>query len=317
MTPPSSYDAPSRTGHIDASIELSARQAIESTDLPGLFPAGTRVYIADLGGTDSQTQVAAARRLRHLGFEPVPHLAARRLTSKAALNERIAALAGDAGVSDMLIIGGGMTRPAGAFSSSLEVLETGLLDQYEIKDVGVAGHPEGSPDVPENVAIEALRLKQAFGERTGARVRIVTQFGFDPERAINWATSLDRHGIDLPVHLGVAGPAKLTTLLKYAAMCGVGNSINFLKKRALSLAALASSQSPETVVGPIEEHYRRKPDSAIRQIHVFPFGGIQRAAEWLETRGTWREYRHRPSAETRHIGGDHGTSGGQTRNHEV
>lgn len=295
-------DEPDRR-HIAASIEMTPKQAIDSAELPGLFPAGTRVYIADLGGTDRQTQLTAARRLRQLGYEPVPHLAARRLTTEAALHDRIAALAEEAGVSDMLIIAGGVATPAGAFSSSLAVLETGLLDLYSIKDVGVAGHPEGSPDVPENVAIEVLRLKQAFGERTGARVRIVTQFGFDAERTINWATSLDRHGIDLPVHIGVAGPAKLTTLLKYAAMCGVGNSINFLKKRALSLAAFASNQSPETVVGPIEEHCRRNPDSAIRQIHVFPFGGIKSAAEWLETRGTWREDQPRSSAETQHLGG--------------
>lgn len=284
--------------HIAASIEMTPKQAIDAAELPELFPAGTRVYLADLGGPD-RAQVRAARRLRELGYEPVPHLAARRLTTVAALEDHVAALAGEAGVADMLVVGGGAARPAGSFANTLSVLETGLLERYAIREVGVAGHPEGSPDFPESVAIEALRLKQAFGERTGANVRIVTQFGFDPDRAIGWAAALRENGIDLPVHLGVAGPAKLTTLLKYAAMCGVGNSIGFLKKRALSLGALASNQSPETVVGPIEAHWRANPGSPIEQIHVFPFGGIRTAAEWLASRGSWQDDLAGPSAVAR------------------
>ncbi|MCO5162486.1 MAG: methylenetetrahydrofolate reductase [Mesorhizobium sp.] len=289
MNVPRSRDEPDRC-QIAASIEMAPKQAIDAPDLPELFPAGARVYLADLGGPDL-IQVAAARRLRGLGYEPVPHLAARRIASVAALEERLAALRGEAGVADILVVGGGLARPVGSFASSLSVLETGLLERYGIRKVGVAGHPEGSPDFSERVAIEALRLKQAFGERTGAEVRIVTQFGFDPDRAIAWANELREHGVDLPVHLGVAGPAKLTTLLKYAAMCGIGNSIGFLKKRALSLGALASNQSPETIVAPIEAQWRGNPSTPIEQVHVFPFGGIGKAAQWLVARGSWDDER--------------------------
>ena len=130
-------------------------------------------------------------------------------------------------------------------------------------------------------------MKKFFGERTGAKVRVVTQFGFDGDKFVNWAEGLREHGIDLPVHLGVAGPAKITTLIKYAAMCGVGNSLNFFKKNTRSLATLATSHSPEGVVGPIEKHWQANPQTPIRQVHVFPFGGIKKAAEWLEQRGTW------------------------------
>ena len=272
---------------IAASIEMTPKQAVEFADLPGLFPPGTSVYIADIGHTDLPLLAAAARRLREVGYESVPHLAARRLTSRDELERRIATLTQEAGVVDVLVIGGGLPRPAGLFESTMAVLETGLLDRYGIERLGVAGHPEGSPDFTEDVAIEALRLKQGFGERTGAEVRIVTQFGFNPDNAINWAEGLARHRVDLPIHMGVAGPAKLTTLLKYAAMCGVGNSIGFLKRQARSLTGLAASQSPEIVVGPIEDHWRSHPDSAIRQVHVFPFGGIRKASDWLVDRGSW------------------------------
>jgi methylenetetrahydrofolate reductase (NADPH) len=272
---------------IPASIEVAPKQAIESADLPGLFPAGSRVYITDIGTDTTDTLVAAARRVTNLGYTAVPHFASRRLSTKIALEERIKRTVGEAGVKDVLIIGGGLDKQAGAFGSTMEVLDTGFFDQNGVLDIAVAGHPEGSPDFSEAVAIEALKLKQAFAERSGARLRIVTQFGFDAKKFITWADGLKAAGVDLPVHLGVAGPAKITTLIKYAAMCGVGNSISFLKKNAMSLTALATSHSPEDVVGPIEKHFLANPDSAIKQIHVFPFGGLKKSAEWLVERGSW------------------------------
>ncbi|GGB01117.1 methylenetetrahydrofolate reductase [Brucella endophytica] len=272
---------------IAASIELAPKQAIESAELPGLFPVGSRVYITDIGTDTIDTLTAAARRVRDLGYKPVPHIACRRLTTREALETRLRRGADEAGVTDVLVIGGGLERPAGAFNSTMQVLETGFFDRFGITEIGVAGHPEGSPDFSEAVAMEALRLKKNFGERTGAKLRIVTQFGFDAEHFIRWAEGLREAGIDLPVHLGVAGPAKITTLIKYAAMCGVGNSITYLKKNALALTALATTHSPEGVVGPIERHIVDNPTSNIKQVHVFPFGGIKKASEWLVERGTW------------------------------
>jgi len=282
-----SMDKGKAPDRIAASIEVSPKQAIESADLPGLFPKGVRVYITDIGSDTNETLVAAARRVHDLGYTPVPHFASRRLTTKALLEDRIKAMTAEAGVHDVLVIGGGLEKQAGEFSSTMEVLETGFFDKNGITDIGIAGHPEGSPDFSKDVALEALRLKKSFGERTGTRIRIVTQFGFDAEKFVDWAESLRDHGIDIPVHLGVAGPAKITTLIKYAAMCGVGNSLSFFKKRTRSLATLATSHSPEGVVGPIEKHALSTPGTAIKQIHVFPFGGIKKSAEWLEERGTW------------------------------
>lgn len=277
-----------RPSSIDASIEMAPSQVIDSPDLPGLFPSGVRVYITDIGLADTPTLVKAARRVADLGYTAVPHMAARRLTTRQALETRVKALAEEAGVRDLLIIGGDVATPAGSFSSSFEVLETGFVDKYGITEVGVAGHPEGSRDFGDEAAIAALRMKSAWAERTGAKMRVVTQFGFDADKFIAWADGLAVSGADLPIHLGVAGPAKITTLLKYAALCGVGNSLNFLKKRSASLAALATSHSPESFVGPIEHHLRAKPESAIAQLHVFPFGGIKNTARWLYERGSWQ-----------------------------
>lgn len=270
---------------IPASLEVTPKQAIESADLPTLLPRGTRVYITDIG-EDADTLVAAAKRVREMGYEPVPHIAARRQTSREALDARLERTHGEANVVDVLVIGGGLDKPAGEFNGTGDVLRTGLLEKHGIKRIGVAGHPEGSPDFSDDIAMSLLREKQEFAKDAGLEMRVVTQFGFDPKKFIAWADSLPGHGIDLPVHLGVAGPAKITTLIKYAAMCGVGESLNFLKRNALSVTALAGNQSPETVVGPIEEHWARDEGCPIAQIHVFPFGGIKTSSAWLAERGS-------------------------------
>jgi methylenetetrahydrofolate reductase (NADPH) len=272
--------------HIPASIEIVPKQALESAELPGLFPLGTRVYITDIGTDTVEDLTAAAKRVGELGYTPVPHFACRRVTTRQSLEERVKRAAEEAGVTDVLVIGGGLDKPAGEFTSAMDVLNTGVFERNGIKAMGVAGHPEGSPDFPEHSAVQALRDKQAFAERTGIDVRIVTQFGFDPTRFVAWADTLRAEGIDLPVHLGVAGPAKFPTLIKYAAMCGVGNSIDFLKRNALSLTALAVGHNPEEVVGPIEASSQR-PNSPITQIHVFPFGGLKKSTEWLIKRESW------------------------------
>ena len=277
------------TAKLPASIEISPKQAVESEDLKGLFPAGTRVYITDVGTDSAETITTGARRVSNFGYIPVPHFASRRLTTTQALENRIGMLSQEAGVTDVLIIGGGLEQQAGDFGSTMEVLETGFFDKYGIRKMGVAGHPEGSPDFDDATAEEALRLKQAFAERTDAEMRIVTQFGFDAIGFAHWADGLSASDIHLPVHLGVAGPAKLTTLVKFAAMCGVGNSIKFLKKRAGAISTLVSGFDPDEIVDPIEKHTTANTHSAIKQIHVFPFGGMKKSAEWLNRRGSWQD----------------------------
>jgi methylenetetrahydrofolate reductase (NADPH) len=270
-----------------ASIEVTVRQVLENENLPYLFPKAERVYLPDLGTDAMDSVVKAARRLRDCGYEPVPHFAARRIPSGTELDDRIRMLAQEAGVRDVLVIAGGLATPSGPFSSTLDVLNTGVFDKAGIEHIGVAGHPEGSPDFSEDAALEALRLKQAFGERSSAKLRIVTQFGFDADRFVQWSAGLRDAGVDLPVHLGVAGPAKITTLIKYAVACGVGNSISMLRKRAGSLVGLAAGHSPEEFVEPIEKHVCANRETPITQIHVFPFGGVAATSEWLVSRGSW------------------------------
>lgn len=273
--------------YIPASIEVTPKQAIESSIIVGAFPPGTRVYITDVGTDSTDTLVAAAKRIGELGYIAVPHFAARRMISEAVLRDRVARMVAEAGVYDVLVIGGGLETPAGPFDSTMAILNTGVFEAEGITKMGVAGHPEGSPDFDDMLAMQALMEKQDFAKRTGIRVRIVTQFGFDGAAFVAWAHSLRERGITMPIHLGVAGPAKIPTLIKYAAMCGVGVSLSFFKKRFGAVAAIAKGFDPESVVRVIEADWQASGDSPVAQIHVFPFGGAGKSAKWLTARGSW------------------------------
>jgi methylenetetrahydrofolate reductase (NADPH) len=272
---------------IPASIEATPKQINDGDRLDGLFPGRTRVYLTDVGTAPVAEFAAAARRVAEAGYTPVPHLPARRIAGKADLYDRLTRLTGEAGVNDVLVIAGSVERPAGEFTSTMDLLRTGMLAEFGITTIGVAGHPEGSPDIAPGGVTRAIAEKNAFAAEHGIDMRIVTQFGFDAQRFITWANELAAAGNTLPVHIGVSGPAKITTLLKYAALCGVGPSLDFLKKRASSVMALAAGFSPEGVVAPIEEHVAANPAGPIAQLHVFPFGGLRKSAEWLAERGSW------------------------------
>lgn len=273
---------------LPASIEILPRQIPARDELAALLPAGTRVYLTDIGGPNSEAEMlVAAERLNEIGCIPVPHLAARRIGSQQALARRLGQLVEYAGVDDVLVIGGGIAEPLGPYASAMDLLDTGILDRFGIKDIAVAGHPEGSPDFTETFAVDALRQKQAFADRTGARLRIVTQFGFDPARTTAWVEALAKNGVNAPVHIGVAGPAKVATLIKYARLCGVGNSLAMLQRSAGNLLSLTSGYSPEAFVGLVEEQLSSSARPATAQMHIFPFGGLELASNWLRQRGSW------------------------------
>lgn len=272
---------------IGASIEATPTQVLEKVELAGLFPVNTRVYLTDLGTDDTGRLVRAARNLQDHGYVAVPHLAARRFTSWAAFESRMKAFAGEAGVTEALVIAGSPELQAGPISSTMDLLKSGWFDRLEFRRIGVAGHPEGSRDIAPGALDAALAEKNAFASQTDAELYIVTQFGFDAARFVAWADRISAAGNRLPIHMGVSGPAKITTLLKYAAACGVGESLGFLKKHAGAVTALATGHSPEAVVRPLEQHWASDPSGPIRQMHVFPFGGLKKASQWLFERGSW------------------------------
>lgn len=273
-------------GTIRSSIEVSPKQAIEKDDIYHLIPQGERIYITDIGTASEEMIAAAARKITGKGYEAVPHIPARRFQSARAFENRIRTLTGECGVTSILAIAGEADRP-GPFSSTLDLLETGLFDQCGIKHIAIAGHPEGAPDIKTETIRSFLLRKNEIARESDADFVIATQFGFDPERILAWLDEIKAWGNTLPVHIGIAGPAKMTTLIKYAGMAGVSNSMNFLKKRGGALLTMLGSYNPDDVVAPLERHLATKTDTQLAQMHVYPFGGVAKCAEWLYARGTW------------------------------
>lgn len=266
-----------------ASMEVLPSTVAALEALP--LPRGTRIYVTHVQGTPIEAMVATAARVRALGFEPMPHVPARLIADRDMLADWIDRYQDAAGVRQALVIAGGVARPVGAYHASTQLLDTGLFDRAGFTDLHVAGHPEGSRDIDPDGGVrnvsEALRWKQGFAGRTDARMAVVTQFAFEAAPIIAWAEGLREAGITLPMHVGVAGPAKLQTLLRYAALCGVGASVRVLKRRALDFRKLLLPYAPTDLVEALAAHKAAHPGSAIERIHVFPLGGVAPAAAWL------------------------------------
>ena len=259
------------------SIEVMPKTAAKVEDFRALLPAGTRVYVAHIDGTPVSDMVATARRLVDEGFAVMPHVPARGVLSEAELDHRLAAYA-DVGVTEALVLAGGIDRPHGPFSEAMQILRTGRFDARGFTRLHVAGHPEGNrdidPDGGETIAMAALRAKAGFAGQTDAEMAVVTQFVFEAAPVIAWADRLAEAGIHLPLHVGVAGPAKLQTLLKYAMSCGAGASIRVLQRRAADLTRLMLPFTPDAVLAELAAHKAANPSSAIAGVHFFPLGGI-------------------------------------------
>jgi len=266
------------------SIEVMPRTAEKVEDFAAILPKGTRVYIAHIDGTPVEDMVATAARLRADGMTPMPHFPARIIKDRAMLTDWIARYRGEADVRQALLLAGGVAEPAGAFENSMQMMESGAFDGFE--RLHVAGHPEGNRDIDidggdKNVS-DALVWKQKFSERTDAKMAIATQFCFEAAPVIEWANGIRAAGIDLPVHIGLAGPAKLQTLIKFAIACGVGPSLRVLQKRAMDVTKLLLPYEPTEIATDLARHKAANPDFNIASVHIFPLGGIKTSADWLK-----------------------------------
>jgi methylenetetrahydrofolate reductase (NADPH) len=271
------------------SVEVMPRTAEKIADFREMFPAGTRIYIAHIDGTPIEDMVATAKRIADEGFPVMPHMPARIIRDKATLADWIDRYQGEAGVDQALLLAGGVETPVGDFHCSMQLMETGLFDQKGFKRLHVAGHPEGNKDIDPDGSdwnvMEALQWKQKFSERTDAKMAIATQFCFEAAPVIKWVDSLRAAGVTLPIHIGVAGPAKLQTLIKFALSCGVGPSLRVLQRRASDVTKLVLPFTPADILTDLAAHKAAHPDFAVEAVHFFPLGGIGKTGKFVDQFG--------------------------------
>ena len=267
------------------SIEVIPKTVAKTESFGDILPKSTRVYLAHLQDADITEMVPAAKRLNDEGFTVMPHIPARVIKNKAMLGDWLSMYQNEAGVDEALLIAGGSPKPIGDYDSSIKLIESGLFDLAGFKRLHIAGHPEGNKDIDPDGEIknvsEALSWKQEFSKRTDAEMAIATQFCFDANVVKKWMDDIKDDGIDIPIHIGIAGPAKLQTLLKFSIECGIGSSMKILTKRAKDLTKLLLPYEPTQVLRDLAEYKAKDPKFNIEQVHFFPFGGIKQTSDWV------------------------------------
>lgn len=243
---------------------------------------GAEVFLPWIPGADPMDAVLPAARLRRAGLIPVPHIGARHLDSAAQLEQFMSRLVGDAGVDRVLVVGGDRAKPAGPYESSLEVMQTGVFQKAGIVRIAIGGFPEGNPHISQPVLKEALSAKVDFARGAGLQLSIITQFTFDAEPIIRWLRETRARGIDVPVQIGLAGPAGIVNLMRFAVRCGIGNSLHVLTENP-SLAKLLVEKGPEPIIRDLQASAQA--DGAtlgIAGLHFYVFGGFNKTVDWIE-----------------------------------
>lgn len=264
-----------------ASTEISTHDEPHLAELARELPAGTTVYVAHTPKASLADVVRVAIKVQALGLSASPHIVARRLESLPALRSALAELSAG-GVHQVLLVAGDLEKPAGNFTSTLEVIDSGALDAAGIQRAGVAGHPEGHRAVSDEALWDALAHKQAYAQRSSVKFHIVTQFSFDPQAICDWDRALSEHGINLPVHVGIAGPTPLTKLVKFAIACGVGASLRAVMKNMATMSKMARlATSPDEMLVGLLRGTSTNAATHMRQPHFFAFGGTIATAQWL------------------------------------
>lgn len=269
-----------RTLLADYSVEMTGRD-IDHLDRARLsIPPGTRINITYLKHEDLDTRVRAAQTVCEFGFVPVPHVSARRLPSQRALEVFLAQLQSVGATENVMVVGGDPSMPEGPYEDSLAVIASGLLQPYGVRHVSISGYPEGHPDISDAALWNALEAKTALLREQGLAGTLITQFGFDAEAVLSYAAQVRRFGIDLPIRIGVPGPAGIKRLLAYAARFGVGTSAGIAKKYGLSLTNLLGTAGPDRFLRSVAAGYEPARHGTLK-VHFYTFGGLHTTSEWI------------------------------------
>ncbi|HET6672698.1 MAG TPA: methylenetetrahydrofolate reductase [Agromyces sp.] len=260
-------------------------------DIPGLneakdsIPPGTKINVTFLGNEDLEMRVAAAKAVRDLGFVPVPHISARRLASQAQLEEFLERLQEVGATEHVFAVGGDPATPEGPYEDSLALIRSGILSKYGVREVSIAGYPEGHPDISDETLWRVLEGKSVSLEEQGLDAVILTQFAFDTDPVMSWIDAVRAKGIDTQIRIGTPGPAGIKRLLAFARRFGVGANAMIVKKYGFSLTNLMGTAGPDRFVTDLSTLLAEDPASGRVGLHFYTFGGLLATSEWVRQFG--------------------------------
>jgi len=263
------------------SVEMTAHRVEDARALGELLPAGTKVYVNHLPRHSLADTLAALEALRAAGLEPVPHLAARRVASRAELKNFLERAVQAAGVQKVLLIGGDDPAPRGPWTDSVALLADGALAGCGLREVGIAGYPEGHPRIPRAALERALDEKLSLAAAQGLGAYVVTQFSFAPARVVEYCAELAARAPRVPVFVGVAGPTDAATLLRFAQRCGVSASLRALRAQGMGIARLVTHTDPREQLVAVARYCLARAACNVVGAHFFSFGGAAHTASWM------------------------------------
>jgi methylenetetrahydrofolate reductase (NADPH) len=241
------------------------------------LPPGAAVSVTASPAKGIEATVGACERLSGRGFRVTAHLSARMIRDRAHLHgllERIRA----AGIESVFVIGGDADQP-GDFPDALALLREIADLGVSFAEVGVAGYPEGHPDIPDARLREALGAKQPFASS------MTTQLCFDTGAIGRWLRARREDGITLPAVIGLPGVTELRKLLAISARIGVADSRRFLRKNTSLVGRLVrpGGFDPDTLLAGLAP-LAADPVLDIRGLHLYTFNQAETTARW------WRAY---------------------------
>jgi methylenetetrahydrofolate reductase (NADPH) len=263
-----------------ASIEILPTQVIKAPPLSELFAEGTEIYLPLLRGDDLNLSVTAAKKILGERMVATPHLAARSVPGASQLDEWLHELA-EAGCNRLMLIAGDPLTHQGPYRDTLDVLSSGLLEKHGFIHLGVAAHPDGHVHASESDVRSALEIKKTYAREKNVHMWVVTQFVFDMTNFAKWLDEWQEAFDFLPLHVGLAGPSSLASLMRYAARCGVATSVKMLLTNRNS-RRLMSSWNPDDQLKELYELCGNHVSRRLKGLHLFPFGGLESAARWLD-----------------------------------
>jgi methylenetetrahydrofolate reductase (NADPH) len=261
-------------------MEMTGKDVAKVENAAGVIPAGTRINVTFLENEDLQMRVDAAAAVRRLGFTPVPHISARRITSQEHLEEFLAALRVIGAAESVFAVGGDPAEPLGPYEDSLSLIESGVLQEYGARDVSVGGYPDGHPGIAADVLWSHLEKKAAALSRLQLSGSVITQVEFDADRVLSWLAEVREHGVELPVRVGVPGPASVRLLLGFASRLGISTSATIAKKYGLSVTNLLHKAGPDQFLRDLAAGYDPGRHGVVK-LHFYTFGGFKTTAEWI------------------------------------
>ncbi|MDN4476308.1 methylenetetrahydrofolate reductase [Demequina sp. SYSU T00192] len=265
----------------DFSLEMTARDLPQLLETAATLPTDTRVNVTYLGTEDAADRLAAAKAVADGGLTPVPHISARRVTSPEVLADFLGAHQAQGTQEKVFVIGGDPREPQGPYSDALSIIGSGILPEFGVREVGIGGYPEGHPDISDAALWAALADKSASIVDQGLDGTIITQFSFDTDAVLAWAERVRGLGIELPIRVGVPGPAGIKRLLGFARRCGVGSSTTLARKYGFSVTNLVGTAGPDRFVEDLASSIDPGRHGDIR-VHFFTFGGLDATAGWVQ-----------------------------------